>query len=280
MSSHARRRGLASAIVGLAAIVSTPSHSAPGGQPTPEMANVPYAGCSSDGQLGPQSPPKQSKPTPRAPIAIASRLTYYASINNGVLGPRGWHCFSLYGSSGTTVLVSPEPIDPKRALDTHFKLRGDGIEFGYLLSGTSGRFEVAQVSAAFFPSERDFVAGVAKEEKDIGIPFDLSGKAFRNDRILNRTEKSVRLRTPAGKQGWGTRGRMAANRSPIEGLAALVVDGGETDLIELNIRLPRKDLDLVPVIQSVAEANHGAPLSATPLQNLPEEGKFDPRRPR
>lgn len=281
MSRRSRHRGLGVAIVGFAALVSTQGRTDSPGQSTPGTAEVPYVGCSSDGQLGRQPPPKQSKPTPRLPAAVASRLAYYAAVNNGVLAPRGWHCFSLYGSSGTSVLVAPEPIDPKHALDTDFKLKGDGIEFGYLLGGTSGRFEVAQVSAAFFPIERDFVAGVAKEERDIGIPFDLSGKAFRNDRILNRTEKTVRLMTPAGKQGWGTRGRMAANKSPIEGLAALVTDEpAYPDLVELNIRLPLKDLDLVPVIQSVAEANHGDPLSDTPLQNGPEEGTPAPRRPR
>jgi hypothetical protein len=244
------------------------------------MANVPYVGCASDGQLGPQPPPKPSKPTPRLPAAAASRLAYYAAVNNGVLAPRGWHCFSLYGSSGTTVLVTPEPIDRKRVFDPKFKVTGDGVEFGYILGGTSGRFEVAQVSSRLFPIAGDFVEGVVREEKNIGVPFPISRKPFPDDRILNRTDTAVRFVTAPQRQGLGTQSRLASNHSPIEGLAALVKDSGELDLIELNLRVPDKDLNLVPLIQSVAEANHGDPLSDTPLQGLAEEGTAAARRPR
>jgi hypothetical protein len=90
----------------------------------------------------------------------------------------------------------------------------------------------------------------------------------------------VRFVTSAQKQGLGTESKPAPNSSPIEGLAALVKDDGQLDLIELNARVSAADLDLVPVIQSVAEANHGDPLSDTPLQGLPEEGAAAPRRPR
>ncbi len=281
MIKQRRDCAIATAIMGLAFTPPSLGSAAPAAEATARTANVPYVGCASDGQLGPQPPPKRSKPTPRLPAPVASRLAYYAAVNNGVLAPRGWHCFSLYGSSGTTVLVAPDPFDVKHVFDRKFKLSGDAVEFGYLLGGTSGRFEVAQVASTFFPVARDFVNAVAKEEKEIGLPFDLSGKDFRKDRIVNRTNKTARLVTPAGQQGWGTRDRLAANETPIEGLAVLITDEpAYPDLIELNLRLPQKDRDLVAVIQSVAEANRGNPLSDTPLRGLPEEGTAGHRRPR
>ena len=201
-------------------------------------------------------------------------------MNNGVLAPRGWHCFSLYGSSGTVVLVTPRPIDVKRIYEPNFKLAGNGIEFGYTLGGTSGRFEVARVAAKFFPIARDLIDRAAKEEKEIGVPFDLSGNAFLHDRIVSRTDTVVRFVTPDKKQGLGTSNRLAPNASPVEGMTALIIDGGETDLIELNVCLARKDLDLIPTIQSVVEANHGDPLSSAPLRNPTEVNAAAPRRPR
>lgn len=277
-----RRAVLAlTAAIGLAFTASGSAYPASPVRHASGMANVPYVGCASDGQLGPQPPPKPSKPTPRLPASAASRLAYYASVNNGVLAPRGWHCFSLYGSSGASVYVTPEPIDGRTLIqDGASRFKGEGIAFSSILGGTSGRFEVAKVSSKFFPIAHGLVASVAKEEKEIGIPFDLSGNEFRNDQIVSRTDKVVRFITPAGKHGLGTDDRFVPNRSPVAGLAALVFDDGETDLMLLNARLPLKDRDLLPAIQSVAEANHGDPLSDTSLQDLPEEGATAPRRPR
>jgi hypothetical protein len=44
--------------------------------------------------------------------SVARRLAYYESgVSRGVLAPRGWFCFGVYGSSGSAFLVTPEPID-------------------------------------------------------------------------------------------------------------------------------------------------------------------------
>ena len=46
--------------------------------------------------------------------AAALRLAYYkAQYGPGVLAPRGWHCFSTYGSDGANLFVSPDAIDAK-----------------------------------------------------------------------------------------------------------------------------------------------------------------------
>ncbi len=243
------------------------------------MANVPYVGCASDGQLGPQPPPKPSKPTPRLPASAASRLAYYASVNNRRAGAaRMALLFSVRFKRSERLRDArahrrPNPY-PRRGVTLQRRRHRVQLHTG----GTSGRFEVAKVSSKFFPIAHGLVASVAKEEKEIGIPFDLSGNEFRNDQIVSRTDKVVRFITPAGKHGLGTDDRFVPNRSPVAGLAALVFDDGETDLMLLNARLPLKDRDLLPAIQSVAEANHGDPLSDTSLQDLPEEGATAPRR--
>lgn len=268
MSDRQLHGRLGVAVAGLIALTSTQGHTASGGQSLSDMANVPYVGCASDGQLGPQPPPKPSKPTPRLPVAVASRLAYYAATDYGVLAPRGWRCFSLYGSSGASVYVTPGAIDGRRLLgNDNFRFRGEAVEFSYMLGGTSGRFEVADISSRLFPIAHAYVNRVAREQKDIGgLPLQISGKPFPDDRIIRRTNMVVRLVTPPRKQGFGTNAKLAPNDAPIEGLAALIRAPGGFDLIELNIRLPQKDADLVSTIQSIAEANHGDPLSDTPLQ--------------
>ncbi len=64
---------------------------------------------------------------------VAARLAYYKAKNGfGILGPRGWHCFSTYGSNGST-LVCESATD--RRCKAVFKgleriLRGSHSGFG------------------------------------------------------------------------------------------------------------------------------------------------------
>lgn len=234
--------------------------------PVEAAVNVPYVGCASDGQFGPQPPPKPSRPTPSLPPAVARRVAYFASANNGILAPRGWSCFSVYGSSGTTLWVTPKPVDKRLIFDAKFKLKGDVVELTYTLGGTSGRFEVAEVSSGLFPVARDFVKSVVEEEKDIGaLPLQLSRKPFPNDLIGRRTDTVVQYTTPPRKEGLGTHSNLCPNATPIDGLAELIADGGDFDLIELNVRLPQRDRDLVTPILATVEANHGDSLTDAQL---------------
>ena len=71
---------------------------------------VPFVGCMSDGQVGPQAAPVIEN-TPVLPTNMAQRLAYYAASGApGVLAPRGWHCFGLYGSNGSRLIVVPRPL--------------------------------------------------------------------------------------------------------------------------------------------------------------------------
>lgn len=79
--------------------------------PQKSGAHVPFVGCRADGQVGPVNAPKgESRVLPIAAEA-AQRLAYYKSEQGfGVLAPRGWYCFGVYGSNGYALYVSPQQI--------------------------------------------------------------------------------------------------------------------------------------------------------------------------
>ena len=122
---------------------------------------VPFVGCASDGQAGPQAAPSGKSLTVTIPAGVAQRLAYYkAEYSAGVLAPRGWHCFSTYGSNGASLFVSPEPMDSKTLLSLDWKgFTGPAIQISVSDGGTSGRFEVAKVIARVFPEYKAFAQG-------------------------------------------------------------------------------------------------------------------------
>ena len=95
-----------------------------------EATIVPFVGCKSDGQLGPEDAPTGK--SVRVPIAteVAQHLAYYKSKRSlPVLAPRGWHCFGTYGSSGTTLYVSPQVIDRSQVFSTSWSgFTGPAVE--------------------------------------------------------------------------------------------------------------------------------------------------------
>ena len=78
---------------------------------SPSAAQVPFVGCSGDGQAGPIEAPKTTNSNVRLDARAAARLALYkASIGPAVLAPRGWACFAVYGSSGSTLYVTPAQL--------------------------------------------------------------------------------------------------------------------------------------------------------------------------
>jgi hypothetical protein len=120
-----------------------------GQPPTQPPPTIPFVGCQSDGQLGPQ--PAPHKPPLHLPLdpTSANRLAYYEGFDRpGVLGPRGWFCFETYGSNGSTLYVSPTPLNPRQFFDSNWKgFTGPIIQISSMFGGTSGRFAVAQIIA-------------------------------------------------------------------------------------------------------------------------------------
>ena len=123
---------------------------------------VPFVGCKSDGQVGPQPAPMGSAKTAWLDTAASRMLAYYKSdSSSGVLAPRGWHGFGGYGTSGSNLTVVPRPM--KSFDDLGADITGPGIQVHSISAEMSGRFEVARVIARVFPTQRAFTESIIKE---------------------------------------------------------------------------------------------------------------------
>jgi hypothetical protein len=213
---------------------------------------VPFVGCPSDGQQGPQPVPG-SGAVPRVPAPAAAQLAYYATSELGVLAPRGWRCFGLEGSNGSTLIVTPEAHGVRDLLDQPTPLRGPAVQISLSFGGTSGRFEVAKVIARAFPAQMAFARRVAAE----GIGDPLPDGPYRTDHMVRLRRAAVGYTTPAGREGLGTDSRLAPGDRPIEGLAILL-GTDDLDLLKLDVRLPPAQARLATPILNAALAPRGA----------------------
>jgi len=197
---------------------------------------VPFVGCKSDGQVGPREAPKGASKI--LPIATerAQRLAYYKVEDGpGVLAPRGWYCFGTYGSNGSNLYVSPQPLDAKTLFSSSWKgFTGPVIQMTVESGGTSGRFSVARTIARVFPAHRAFVRKVIAEEIEPASDFPFG--PYTDDKLTYKNRETVEYGTPANKDGLGTQSRLQKNADPIRGIAILV--GKDPDLIFLAIRVP------------------------------------------
>jgi len=207
---------------------------------------VPFVGCRSDGQVGPlPAPPRRA--TPQVAPAAARQLAYYASENDGVLAPRGWHCFGLYGSNGSILIVTPEPHSARDLLSARPQpLRGPAVQRTYSNGGTSGRFTVADVIARAFPAYMAFARRVAAE----GLGGPLPNGPYRNDRMVRLRPDAVGYRTPAGREGLGTDSRLVPNGRPIDGLVVIDPEG-DMGIVKTDVRLSAAQAALAtPILNS------------------------------
>lgn len=205
---------------------------------------MPFIGCRSDGQLGPEAAPR-SRPAPAGlKPGVAARLAYYASANLGVLAPQGWHCFGAYGSNGATILVTPGDV----RFDTA-NVKGPAIQLSLSDGGTSGRFEVAKVAARLFPAMQAFVDRVVAEKLEPAGDFPRG--PYRHDRLKRVSATDVEFETPAYMEGMGTVSRLSKDVDPIEGFAKMTKDDS---LQLLVVRLPASSRGLAPAIIAGARA--------------------------
>jgi hypothetical protein len=211
---------------------------------------VPFVGCPSDGQLGPQpaEPLGRHATTPAFPAAMAAQLAFYGANGLGTLAPRGWHCVGLEGSNGTSLIVTPERHNPAEFLSHAVPLRGPAVQFRVILGGTSGRFEVARVIALAFPRQTAFARRVAAE----GLGEPLPARPYSTDRTVRLLPDTVAYRTPAGRMGLGTVSRLAPGDRPIDGIAILTPESGladpDFDVGKVDVRLPAAQASLATPI--------------------------------
>jgi hypothetical protein len=219
------------------------------------MNHVPFVGCASDGQAGPLAAP--TGPSKAVAVSAASpRLAWYkAQYGPGVLAPRGWHCFSTYGSDGANLFVSPDPIDSKTLLSVDWKgFTGPAIEISDFSGGTSGRFEVAKVIVRVFPAYKQFAQNVIAE--GVEPASDFPSGPYATDKLADHGNNIVEFETPADTAGLGTNSRLLPNASPIYGVA--IISGTDTDLTQVSVRVPATYSDLIPLIVKQAEWDSAA----------------------
>ena len=200
------------------------------------ISRVPFVGCRSDGQIGPLKSPKSSANEIKLPNELANQLAYYKAENGvGILAPRNWYCFSAYGSNGSSLFVSPEPIKDRELFRPGWKgFSGPAIEVSVSYGGTSGRFAVAEAIARVFPDRMEFVRDIASEGFAPASSFPIG--QYATDTLQRRGKNIVEFETPPHTEGLGSHSRLEINASPIDGVAILV--GDEPDLIKLSMRLP------------------------------------------
>ena len=207
-------------------------------QPVP----VPFVGCPSDGQQGPQPAPK----SPRYPVlvdaALAPGLAYYAAGMLGVLGPRGWHCFGSYGSSGAYLFVSPSP-ELTKTLSQGAMHYGSVVIVSYNFGDTSGRYTVADVIARLFPSHIAFVRRMI-ERSD--LPKDFRVIPYSGDTFTAKSDRIVQFSTVPNQAGLGIALRLKPSHLPVDGIAILV--GDTPDLLQVIVRVEPQLTSLKPHI--------------------------------
>jgi len=213
---------------------------------SPMKSVVPFVGCKSDGQVGPLKAPKGESKRVDAPPDVTRRLAYYEVEGGlGALAPRGWFCFGTYGSSGTNLYLTPQPIDPKLLFSPSWKgFSGPAIQFSIVYGSTSGRFGVARHIARVFPAHSEFVGNVISE--GTAPASDFPRGPYPSDKLVYKGTESVEFETAANAEGLGTDSRLLPGPDPIRGANILV--GADPDLLSLAVRLPAKDKDLVSTI--------------------------------
>lgn len=207
------------------------------------LVALPFVGCAADGQTGRQAAPGHGA-TPRLPAGAAARLAYYAMSGIGVIAPRGWHCFGLYGSNGATLIVTPEPRGYGDFPPRGRRLAGQAVQISYSYGGTSGRFAVARMISTFFPAHAAFV----RQVRDDGyVLSDQPTGPTPGDLVRWRTPEQARVTTPAGRNGLGTDWLLAPSVDPVESLVMLL-RGDPIDLVRVDVRVPARDAALATVI--------------------------------
>ncbi|MGO9438183.1 MAG: hypothetical protein ACLP00_28260 [Terracidiphilus sp.] len=209
-------------------------------------AEVPFVGCKSDGQVGPQDAPIGKPKTIAISPQLAQRVAYYkASDGEGVLGPRGWYCFGTYGSSGSNLYVTPMPLKSADLFSNSWKgISSFGIQISVSNGDTSGRFEVAQIIARVFPAHSAFVRRVIAEGVEPSTSFPYG--PYPADKLTYKSKETVEYITPPNTEGLGTKSFLIKDADPIDGVAILT--GEELSLTHLSVRLSPEMSDLLPVI--------------------------------
>jgi hypothetical protein len=209
-----------------------------------------FVGCPSDGMLGPISAPQRPPRLAETPEG----LTLYASGGLQALAPSGWRCLGLYGSSGSTLIVTPETHEPRDFLDSETKIAGPVVLVHHISGDTSGRFQAANIDAQIFRAASDFVAKVKRDWPDSAA--DIRSGPYPTDRIKPLGPTLVEFETPPDRDGIGVAFPLQSSALPIQG-AAILLPKQTMDVVLIAIRLPPELSGLSPEISRAFKQNRG-----------------------
>jgi hypothetical protein len=102
----------------------------------------------------------------------------------------------LYGSNGSILFVSPQPLNGHDLLfsDTSAGFTGPALQASFRFGDTSGRFEVAEVVARVFPKYKAFAQSVINEGIEPANDFPFG--PFPKDKLLYKNDQTVEFQTP------------------------------------------------------------------------------------
>jgi hypothetical protein len=180
------------------------------------------------------------------PASQADQLAYYSSQDLGVLAPRNWHCFGLYGSNGSVLIVTPLVLKANELFgEKPIRLSGPAIVSSFSFGGTSGRFEVWRAIGRYFPTALDLV-----DRQDWSLTHDepLPTRPYAADIVVTRAVRSIRIVTLSGQDGEGTSGYLSRGPLPIIALRQLMGSNDDTSLLAIDVRLPAGQNELTSPI--------------------------------
>ncbi len=124
------------------------------------------------------------------------------------------------------------------------------------MGSTSGRVEVAKISARIFPAFTSFVQQVIDEGLVLKSEFPTG--PYPSDTLTRRSDTKVEYVTAANREGLGTNDRIQKNSQTISGVAILSPED-DMDLVLLAVRLPPEMQAFAPAIVHAVEHDHGTP---------------------
>jgi hypothetical protein len=207
---------------------------------------VPIVTCASDGQLGPQPAPQTPNVSVRVPEAMASSLAYYVSDEGpDVLAPRGWACLGLSGSDGSMLFVAPDKASVDAMIAKPGTYDGPAIVTSLNIGATSGRFQVWEGIARYFPKFGRVIDRSLWQET---MTQPLPDGPYPADVITARADRTISLVTPANAGGQGTSGYLGKGSLPVESWWRLLGSNDESALLGIEARLPADLATTAPII--------------------------------
>jgi hypothetical protein len=220
-------------------------------------ATVPFVGCPTDSLTAPLPAPKGAAIPVPFDAKTAARLAFYKSqVDQGVIGPRGWHCQSFKAFSGWVTIVTPATPSPSTMLRyaKFHPITGPAIQITRFDGLSSGREDIAKLIARYFPERGVFLKFVKS-----AVPMaDYPAGPFPKDQRLAQKRGIVEYLTPAGKEGLGTLYRLVPSDLPIRAFAAVVGPDEALEGYAMGVRLAKDKEDLGPLILSWAEQRYTA----------------------